>query len=256
MGQPLHEPFARGDSPLHRADPRVKLILAALLSIELAVSHSEIVLLGGLALALVLVLVARIAGRRLLARLVLVNVFVALIWLIVPLTAGGEVAWSIGPLTFSASGIELARQITLRTNAIVIALIALLGTSTLAALTHALHHLYVPHKLVYLFYFTWRYAHVVAQEWNALRTAMKVRGFLPRTNLHTYRSYANLLGMLLVRSVDRSERVYRAMLCRGFDGTLPVLGHFAMRRADVCWIAGLSAFLVLFGWLEWINPIG
>ena len=61
---------------------------------------------------------------------------------------------------------------------------------------------------------------------------MKIRGFQPRTNLHTYRSYAYLAGMLLVRSYDRGENVFQAMLCRGFHGVFYSLKTFSWRRQD------------------------
>ena len=51
--------------------------------------------------------------------------------------------------------------------------------------------------------------------------------------LHTYRSLGYLIGMLLVRSHERSGRIYNAMLCRGFRGHFPVISHFHFHRADI-----------------------
>jgi cobalt/nickel transport system permease protein len=145
-------------------------------------------------------------------------------------------------LEYVPEGPDLAGLITLKVNAIFLALSALLGSSTVNQVLHALAHLKLPSKLVTLFMLFYRYLHLLDQEYRRLRQAMTVRGFIPKTNLHTYRSYARLVAMLLVRSVDRSERVYQAMLCRGFSGTFWLLDHFVWRRADslFCALSGLA----------------
>ncbi|NIR17569.1 MAG: cobalt ECF transporter T component CbiQ, partial [Desulfobacterales bacterium] len=65
-----------------------------------------------------------------------------------------------------------------------------------------------------LLFFSYRYIHVIYLEYVRLLNAMKVRCFHPRSDVHTYKAYAHLVGMMLLKSYDRSERVYGAMLCR------------------------------------------
>ncbi len=62
---------------------------------------------------------------------------------------------------------------------------------------------------------------------------MIIRSFKPGTNLHTYKSYAYLVGMLIVSSYERAQRIYNAMLCRGFTGKFPVIDHFSLRKSDI-----------------------
>jgi len=50
------------------------------------------------------------------------------------------------------------------------------------------------------------------------------------------------VGMLIVRSYERSQRIYQAMLCRGFKGRFPVASHFRLRKGDV--VFGLSMAVV------------
>jgi cobalt/nickel transport system permease protein len=111
----------------------------------------------------------------------------------------------------------------------------------------------VPNKIVQLFFFCGRYLHLFMNETQRLRTAMKIRGFQPRTDFHTYKSYAYLVGMLLVRSVDRSERIYRAMLCRGFTGEFPTFVDFRFRRSDGVFTLCFTCFLLCLIVMEW-NP--
>lgn len=249
----VQEPFSTGDSALHRMDPRIKIVNALLFSTLIAIADRTPVLWLGAALSLVLILFARLPFRRLVLRFLVVNSFILLIWLFLPFSTEGTAVWHAGPLTATQEGIDLSLEITLKTNAIVFALTALLGTTTVVNLAHALDHLGMPDKLVQLIFFTWRYVHVVAEELSRLTTAMKVRCFRPRSSVHTYRSYAYLLGMLFVRSFDRSERIFQAMLCRGFHGFFPAYRHFALRGVDTVMLAILLMLIGAMGYLEWMK---
>jgi cobalt/nickel transport system permease protein len=250
----IGEPFAQGKSLLHRLDPRGKLLAAVLLAFPLAFCHRFGALLSGLALALLLVLLAGLPGREVARRLLFANLFLVFFWLLLPFTYGGQ-SFSLGPLPVSGEGLLLAARLTVKANAIVMIFLALVATSSLVTMGHALHSLAVPAKLVYLLLFTYRYVHVMETEFRKLHNSMLIRGFRPRTNLHTYRSYAYLVGMLLVRSSNRAQRVYEAMLCRGFHGRFHSLYRFSLTRADVLfWMLVLLAvtMLVYLEWLKWI----
>ncbi len=108
------------------------------------------------------------------------------------------------------------------------------------ALGHALGRLGVPWKLVYLLFFTVRYVDVLNREQHRLRAAMRMRAFRPRNNLHTYRTYGYLVGMILVRSLDRAERIVAAMKCRGFRGRFPGIDRPSLTAADA-WLAFVAA---------------
>jgi cobalt/nickel transport system permease protein len=79
---------------------------------------------------------------------------------------------------------------------------------------------------------------------------METRAFRPGYNLHTFRSFGNLFGLLLVRSLDRSERVLAAMKCRGFQGRFYILHAFAWMRRDTVFSVCAAAGVVLIVSLE------
>ncbi len=249
------ETFAKGDSPLHRLDPRAKLLAATAYS--LVVGLGTTLTLGGAALgvALTAVLSARLPLGAVARRLGAVNLFMALLWVMLPLHLVPDphslwgLAWSWDP-----SGLLLAAVITLKANAIALALMALLATSTMNDLFHALAHLRVPTKLVQIFLFFYRYLHVLHREYHRLTQAMRARGFTPGNNLHTYRSYAHLAGVLLVRSYDRAQRVYQAMLCRGYSGTLWLLDHFSWGSRENLFLVLSSLVVAALTWLAWESP--
>ncbi|MGD9818006.1 MAG: cobalt ECF transporter T component CbiQ, partial [Desulfomonilaceae bacterium] len=161
-----------------------------------------------------------------------------------PITASGETIYSLGPIDIKREGVHQALLITIKSNAIVMMGIAMLGTSSVFSLIHAMSHLYVPDKIVHLFFFCFRYIHVINDEYQRLKNAMRIRGFRPRTNMHTYRSYSYLVGMLLIRSFDRSRRILQAMKCRGFQNKFYILHHYEMKEFDYAVAFSSVAFAV------------
>lgn len=228
----IEETFAEGASVFHRLDPRVKIVVAAGFSIVTATAHRQEALWFAAALAAAMIAAARLPASGVARRLLVVNTFVFFLWFTLPFTFPGRTAFALGPLHASAEGLSYSLAVTIKSNAIVAATIALLSTSTVFDLAHALIHMRAPSRLIHIFFFFYRYAHVLQMERARLAGAMRARGFRPGTNLHTYRSYAYLAAMLLVNSYDRALRVRAAMRCRGFRGEYYVLDHFEMRPAD------------------------
>ena len=212
------EPFAHGRSLVHAVDPRFRLVAAFVCAVCLAVVRTPEAAWFGFGMAALLLALSRPPMRPVLRRLV--NVFIAFLWLTVPLTSGGDVIAAWGPLEVSRAGVLLTLLVTIKSNAIVMTFLALVATMDSPTIGYALERLRFPSKLVFLFLFTYRYLHVIADEWHKLHGAARLRGFAPRTNMHTYRTFGNMLGMVFVHSFDRSVRVYEAMILRGFSGPL------------------------------------
>ncbi len=251
----IREPFSEGASLAHRLDPRGKIVVAALFAILVAVTRSYVVAVAGLALAIIYLALARLPLKQVTVRLLLVNSFIFFLWLVLPFTYPGDPVWHFGPLAATRQGLAYASLITIKSNAIIIALIALVATVPIVTLGQALHDLKLPDKLCHLLLFTYRYIYVFEQEFRRLVQVMKIRGFQARTNLHTYRSYAYLAAMLLVRSFDRAERVFAAMLCRGFNGTFYSLKSFSWQRRDGIFLGASLLALVALLSLEWLQPM-
>jgi cobalt/nickel transport system permease protein len=243
------EEFALGNSWVHDLDPRAKILVTLIFSVVVALNQHPAGTALSLILPVALIAAARLSIKKVLVRLAIVNGFIAFIWLFLPFTTPGETIYTVGPLSVQREGVNAAILITLKSNSIILMVIALLGTSQIFTLVHALSHLWIPDKLVHLFFFCFRYIHVIHEEYHRLSNAMKIRGFKPRTNVHTYRAYAYLVGMLLVRSFDRSKRIMQAMKCRGFKGRFYILHHYQMKNSDYA-LAGSS---LVFSALLWVT---
>jgi len=220
-------------SPLaQQLDPRGKIVVAVFFSMLVAMVHSIAAAAFALAAALVLTLCLGLPLVLVAGRLLRANFFIMFLWFFLPLSGQGEILARLGPLAVHYDGLRLAGLVTLKSNAILLVFVSLIATSPFFVLGHALGALGMPRKLVQLLLFTYRYLHVMEQEYRRLRDAMAVRAFRPRTNMHTYRTYGYFLGMLLVRSFARAERVQQAMQCRGFNGRFHSLRNFRYSLAD------------------------
>jgi cobalt/nickel transport system permease protein len=245
-------PRARSFGYLSRVDPRARLAAAICFSAGVAAVHQTAAMTVALASASAAAMFSGIPLKTIFKRLAPLNTAMLLLAVLLPLSTPGKSAAAIGPLVFSEEGFILAAKIALKGNAIVLFLIGLLGTLEINTLGHALRHFRVPDKFTQILLFTVRYLDVLHREYGRLRAAMKVRGFRPRMDRHTYRTFGYLVGMLLVRGLDRAERIHAAMKCRGFQGRFPLLDHFAFRPLDGGF--ALISVLILFSIFaaEWL----
>ncbi|MBN9022450.1 MAG: cobalt ECF transporter T component CbiQ [Rhizobiales bacterium] len=203
------------------ADLRLRLVAAFLLVAALSQVRSLAVAAAALAVILAATLVLVRPDGRLWRRLLHVEGFVLLLFVMLPFTMPGEPILTLGPLTASQEGLARAALIACKISASVLILLAFLGAIDPQRMGGALRGLRVPEPLVRL-------------------EAMRARGFHARSNRHTWRSYGNLVGMVLVRALERAERVEEAMRARGYDGRFPYPAPAAPARRDWAGFAVLA----------------
>jgi cobalt/nickel transport system permease protein len=247
--------YIKVDSVIHHFDPRFKIVTVAAFSILIAVSSRWSALITGLSLSVILIFFARVPLRKVCVRLTLVNGLIFFLWFFLPFSLEGRPLFTIGPLIATEEGVLYATVLTLRSNIILLALISLVSTTSIFMLGRAMRQLRVPGKMVQLFFFTYRYIHVVHLEYQRMISALKIRGFQPSTSMHTYKTYAYLVGILLVKSYDRSERIQNAMLCRGFKGRFYSLSEFSLRPFDFVMMLLMLLAIAVIALLQWTRVI-
>ena len=251
--------FLPGDSVIHRADARVKLV-AVLAAIVSATSLPP----GGwywygilLSAVWAAVLAARVGPFRILKRSVIALPFV-LVALPSVFTQPGTEIWSMDLGTWhiaaTRSGLEFFVSILLRSWTSITAAVLLVTTTPFVQVIDALQWLRLPAALVTILAFMYRYLFVLVDEASRLMRARTVRS--ASVGLRTggtlfwrARVAGGMVGSLFVRTYERSERIYQAMLARGYDGHVrrmesrPV-GHGARLQMFVALVAcGLIAGL-------------
>ena len=222
-------------------DPRMRIVMAVVFAVVTVAVSSLTALCGALAVSLSLLAASRLPWRKTLKRMAMMDGFILFMLVLLPFSMPGDPMFTLWGVPASWQGFWKAVEIALTANAVILSLMVLVGTMEPVTLGHALHRLRCPEKLVHLLMFTIRYIEVLREEYLRLRAAMKVRGFRPATNWHTHRSFGYLVGMMLVRAIERSERILDAMKCRGFSGRMLLLQDFALTRRDIVFAAGLSA---------------
>ena len=209
--------YAGIDSPISRWDARWKLLAAAvLIGCVISLHTLGCAALAG-ALAINAVLLARLPLLDVLRRLRAVLLLIAAVFVILALTGHGS-RISIAGVELSLSGLGIACLVALKT--LTVALIALLATATSPTqrTLAALRDLHVPDGLVQVLHLTYRYVFLLQAESRAIRTAMIARGFRFRPEPASLGLLGTCVGMLLIRSLERADRVYLSMQARGFDG--------------------------------------
>lgn len=249
----IREPFAEGRSWVHRIHPRYRVLAAAAFTVVVAVSYGTATLAVAVVLSLLMAAAARLDVRQVAARLAGPALFLVLLWLVLPWSYEGPPLADVGPVTVTRPGVALCVQITLKTTALLLTFMALLATMTVDTLGHTLSRFGLPDKLVYMLLITYRYLFVLEQEYRRLARAIKIRGFQPGTNLHSYRTYAYLVGMIFVRASERARRVHSAMICRGFCGRFVSLRQYPPTSQNGAFAAATGIVVIVLVWLEWFR---
>jgi cobalt/nickel transport system permease protein len=240
-----------GSGPLHRARPQCKLLATVLFVLAVVATPREAVWAFGLQ-ALLVAAVAR-AGAvplRLVARRIAVEAPFVLFALLLPFAGRGERVEVLG-VWLSADGLWGGWNILAKATLGVAATIVLTATTTIPELLRGLERLRMPSALTTIASFMVRYADVLTGEVARMRVARLSRGYDPRW-LWQARAVAASAGTLFIRSYERGERVYLAMISRGWTGAMPDTGGLAAspgQWAGALAVPALAAAVALTAWL-------
>lgn len=240
-------------SLVHDWDPRFKIV-GLIVFIFLVVSLQRLPFVAAaLGVAVSVVAVARLPWGRSLRRIMAMNGFLAMFLIVMPLTALVRpddtliVFAGIDNWPFNLRGLDLALVIIGKAWTVALLMEPLLATAPLAATLAGLSRLGIPARVGELLLITHRYIHVFADELQRMRNGMNARAFRPGHRLDTLKDYGNFVGMLLVRSFERTHRVYEAMQARGYSGTMP--GHDLSRAYLSDWLKMLLLIAIGLGLL-------
>ncbi|MCM8611254.1 cobalt ECF transporter T component CbiQ [Accumulibacter sp.] len=242
------------DSPIHRLDPRIKL-LTTLLFIVCVVSfdkHQLSALLPFAAYPVVLLILARLPPAWILRKLLLAVPFALCVGIFNPLFDRTTLL-HIGSLEISGGWVSFA-SIMLRFALTVSAALILVASTGFDALCLALARLGVPRPFVVQLLLLYRYLFVLVDEALRLSRARAQRSFAGRGMELTV--VASLLAQLLLRTLDRAQRIYLAMQCRGFDGEVRLLRRLRIGASDVLFLTGWTAILLALRFLAPAPTLG
>ncbi len=235
--------YAHIHSPVHRWDPRIKIASLGLFIVTIAILNKLPLIVIAFSISSLLVIVSRLPFSFVTRRLLPVTIFLSPFFIIIPLTMPGDTATTLG-VSFNYGGLLIAAKVYLKALSMVMLSIVMIGTAPFVDSLKAMERLGVPSFIVQMFLFTYRYIFIFLLEMKRMNRAMKSRNFIKKTDIHTVRTMGNFVGMLLVRSFEKADRVYESMLSRGYDGGLKTSFNYTIARPDYFKAAALSVACV------------
>jgi cobalt/nickel transport system permease protein len=214
------------DSAVHRLPPEVKIVAAVLFTVIVVITPREHVLAFA-GYAVLIAAVAAIARVRpgWLAKRATIELPFVLLAIALPFAGHGERITWLG-LSLSVDGLYGAWNIVAKGTLGVLASLLLAGTTTVRDLILGLDRLRVPTVFTQIATFMLRYLDILADDARRMRIARLSRGYDPRF-LWQVKAFAISIGALFLRAFERGERVYLAMVSRGYAGRLPRTGRAA-----------------------------
>ena len=249
------DPYRQGTSPIHRLDHRVRVVMVLVFILVTALTPAG-------AFPVFILLLAFMISAELLTDLGFIY-FLKRSLLALPF------AFAALPLVFTTPqgfqfnpvGLERFISITLKSWISVQAAVLLAATTPFDQLLLALRSLHLPRLLVAVIGLMWRYLFVMVDEVVHLMRARTARSGAEHPGrrvggslLWRARVTGGMAGSLLLRSLDHSDRVYHAMLSRGYDGEVRSLPRKPLSPSD--WrlltgylaLAALTALVAIFFW--------
>lgn len=245
--------YQTAKSPIHTLDPRVKIIATVTLILSnVLLPDGEWALFGiSWGVVIILNLISRVKLSYVLKRSLIAIPFALMAFAVIFSVPGEPLAeWSFLNQSFviSTEGIIKFLSILIRAWCSVQATILLTATTTFPDIAHGLRHLRLPLILLAILSFMYRYLSVLIVEAQRLLQARAARsairpGSKKPSLFWNAKNAGNMIGQLFLRSYERSDRVYEAMVARGFKGQFLTYNPHHMQNRD--WIALLIFTLVI-----------
>lgn len=217
--------YAHVPSAVTRRPPVVRLLGTVFIAVGAALlplgSWPQLAALAALVLALVGA--ARIRPRDFALRLAPPLGFLLLVSVALLFLAPGEAVAALGPLRITDAGLLRFGSAAGRGAVALGAAVVLVSTTRFSDLLEALRSLRLPETVTTSLGLAYRFLYILTDEVDRLRRAARSRN-AAGGSASRRRLLMGITAAALQRSFDRSDRVYQAMLARGFTGRMPTLG--------------------------------
>jgi cobalt/nickel transport system permease protein len=210
-----HALYVHGTTVIHRAPAAAKIVglIVFVVAVTATPRHAGLILAAEAAAIAVMAAVAHVHPRIVVSRLAIEAPFLAFAALL-PFVGGGDRVDVLG-VSLSVEGAWAAWGILAKATLCLAASIVVTATTTVPDLLAGLNRLRVPPVMISIAGFMVRYIDLLVAEWRRMRFAMAARGYAPRS-VDNAVALADAAAGLFVRSHERGERVYAAMLARGY----------------------------------------
>jgi cobalt/nickel transport system permease protein len=209
--------YAYLNSPLHRWQQSYKLV--GLLSLIFAFAFIQNIWLLPIIVLITCILfsLSAIPWKFLIQRLRYPSWFILAVIILLPFISGNNSIVEWGYVNIKEEGCWQALLISVRFFCILTVSLVLFGTAPFLSSIKAMRSLGLPRVIVDMTLLSYRYLEELGEMLTTMQRAMKLRGFQPKGfSRRNLKILAQLTGSILIRSYERSLRVYQAMILRGY----------------------------------------
>lgn len=248
------EQLCNGNTFVHRLHPMVKLLTTVFFIIMVVSVNREDfrILTLYLFYPFVLMAVSETPYHYLLKQFALVLPLSALLGFS-NIIFDTETALLIGPIELSY-GVVSFFTIILKTYLTVMAALILVSTTSLQDLSNQMLRMRVPAIIIMLITMIYRYIDILLNETSIMLTAYLLRS--PREKGIKISHMGSFVGQLLLRSIDRAERVYFAMKCRGYQGAVSYDSKRSLNIADYMYCVLVCSLALIFRFVDFVGLLG
>ena len=238
------------ESPIHHLDARAKiLVFFTLILVSVSCPPNAFLLFGLLALTLIgVALLARLPLGHLTKKVLVILPFLFLVTISIPFmkkdAVGGGYSLGLGGLSVSQSGLWILWNVVVKSCLGVFSIILLSSTTSFPQLIKGMEKLGIPRIFTVLISFMYRYSFILLDELYRMKRARDSRSFGGRWLWHS-KVIGHMIGWLFLRSFHRGERVYLAMLSRGYNGTMPGTAVGRFEWGEILFLSIVPLFLFL-----------
>ncbi len=240
---------SKAESPIHHLDARAKiLVFFTFTFISVSSSPDAFALFSLLALALIgIAFVSRLPLAHLAKKVLIILPFLLVVAISVPFMKGGAIGGGynlgLGGFSLSQKGLWILWNVVVKSSLGVFSILLLSSTTSFPQLVKGMERLGSPRIFTVLASFMYRYSFILIDETQRLKRARDSRCFGGKW-LWQVKVIGHMIGTLFLRSFDRGEKVYMAMLSRGYDGRMPEAAAGRFGPAEVLFLM-LSPMLIL-----------
>ncbi len=226
------------NSMVHRMNPMTKVVAVLILVISAAVVKDIYMALFALLLSFIMILAAKLPVTFVIRRIWSPFLFILIFAAALLLSSGeGEILWSAGFLDITKESAMDAALILIRATSAIIMLTVLLATTRFDMIVKVLYDLKMPVFLLQILMFSYRYIFVFSEELENMKNSMASKGFRPKLSMRMLSSVSNMLAMLLIKSFERGDDVYRSMVAKGYTGKPTIITKNKMQAKDYVFVS-------------------
>ncbi len=165
----------------------------------------------------------------------------------------------IGPFTLKIyqEGLNFATLAIVRGISAILLVLSFTSSMTMREFTEGLRALAIPASFVSIVLLTLRYFPLILSEASKTRNAQSLRGVGTANRMTRFKAMAALVGMVFIRAITGAERVYDAMLLRGFKRSMPIRVHrpSVIEVGIILIVVSLTMLIVIGGRMEVWNDL-